>query len=587
MLIVLDDAHDARQIAPLLPAGRGCAVLITARARLTTPTGSRFIDLDVLDSETASELLVCLVGAQRVEREPEAVTDILTCCAGLPLAIRIVGAKLAGRPGWTLRSVADRLVDQRRRLDELTVGDLAVRACFEISYASLPRPDACRGLDPARVFRLMGLWVGWGISLPAAAALLGIPEADAEDTLEFLVDAHLLESPGPGRYVFHDLLRVYAAERANTEETHDDAQAALDRVLVWYLHTVTAADGLMSPEPCIPLDRPPRLCVPAAFTGYQEAMDWCESEIANFPTIVEFASRTERHTLAWQLAAGLTRFFHHRHHLVDWIGTHRIALASARRSRDQYGEARILRSLGSAHMLRWRHDDALDCYQQALTLSRSIGYGYGESLALTNLGEVYKRMQRYDAAIGCYQQALDKAHADGNLYGEAAASNNLGEIYYLHDRVNEALPPLERAYALFRQIDNHYGEGISLDSIGNVYMLLGRYEEAITHLQQALDVYRGVGDRYHEAMVVLDLGIAFAALKRFYEAETHYRRALNLFQEIGDRNGHARSLRILGELLYDTDRPAAAVEHLHKALDLVDDPNDPVAREIDAILRAM
>ena len=142
VLIVLDDARDAAQVRPLLPGSASCAVLVTTRNRLPDLAGSRFVDLDVLDEAEAAGLVRQHHRRGRAEAEPEASGDVLTACAGLPLAIRIAGARLAARGGWTVRNLARRLADERRRLDELKTGDLAVRACFEVSFASLPRGQA-------------------------------------------------------------------------------------------------------------------------------------------------------------------------------------------------------------------------------------------------------------------------------------------------------------------------------------------------------------------------------------------------------------------------------------------------------------
>jgi DNA-binding SARP family transcriptional activator len=159
MLIVLDDAREAAQVRPLLPGTGSCAVIVSSRHRLSDLAGSRLIDLDVLDGNEAADLFTRIIGADRAEAEPEPVRDVLGVCAGLPLAIRIAGARLAARRGWTIRTLADRLADQRRRMDELTVGDLAMRACFQVSFDALP-PVNLNGAAPARAFRLLGVWQG-------------------------------------------------------------------------------------------------------------------------------------------------------------------------------------------------------------------------------------------------------------------------------------------------------------------------------------------------------------------------------------------------------------------------------------------
>ena len=172
VLIVLDDARDAAQVMPLLPGSASCAVLVTTRNWLPELVGSAALDLEVLSPDEGRELFTRVVGAKRVAAEPAAADEVLAACVGLPLAIRIAGARLATRGAWSVRTLADRLADERRRLDELRVGNLAVRASFEVSFASLRR-EAADGAGPAGAFRLLGLWTGPWIGLPAASALLG------------------------------------------------------------------------------------------------------------------------------------------------------------------------------------------------------------------------------------------------------------------------------------------------------------------------------------------------------------------------------------------------------------------------------
>src|SRR5215510_3724230 len=200
MLIVLDDARDAAQVQPLLPGSASCSVLITARWAMPELVGSRLLDLDVLPPAEARALFGRVAGEERAGAEPAATDEVLTACAGLPLAIRIAGARLAARGGWNVRTLAGRLSNERRRLDELRAGNLAVRTSFEVSFASLAGSAGPGGVDPARVFRLLGVWTGPFMALPAACALLGQEEQPVADALEALVDAHLLESPEPDVY---------------------------------------------------------------------------------------------------------------------------------------------------------------------------------------------------------------------------------------------------------------------------------------------------------------------------------------------------------------------------------------------------
>src|ERR1035437_6739878 len=255
MLVVLDTARDAAQVRPLLPGTASSAVLVTTRSRMPDLASTRLVDLNVLDDDEALTLFIKAVGDDRATVEPEATAELLDACAGLPLAIRICAARLATRSGWTIQAMASRLRDEHHRLDELSVGDLAVRASFQVSFASLLTTAAPDGIAPADAFRLLGLWQGPSISAATAAALFGTPEYLAADALETLVDAHLLESTGSDRYKFHDLLRVYASERAVADVSAPDREAAIGRLLGWYMRTADAAATAVSPPPYnLPLD---------------------------------------------------------------------------------------------------------------------------------------------------------------------------------------------------------------------------------------------------------------------------------------------------------------------------------------------
>ncbi len=350
VLVVLDDAATAAQVRPLLPASRKCAVLVTSRQRLADLEGSRPVELDVLDDADGRALFARIVGAEPVAAEPAATDAVVRACAGLPLALRIAGARLASRPGWTVATLAARLADARRRLDELAVGDLAVRTNFEVSYATLIRPaGAAPGqADPARVFRLAALVDGPSISLPVVAAAADTAPERIEPSLELLVDAHLLESPEPGRYRFHDLLRVYAAERATAEETRAGRDGAVRRSLDWYLHTADAAAGLIDPHRRrVPLDPAAPGREPISFVCRHQALSWMDTEFPNLAAAAAQAARSELDDIAWKLSLLLSFMFDLRGHFADRTDSLRAGLASARRLGDRYAEGWLLGQLAS------------------------------------------------------------------------------------------------------------------------------------------------------------------------------------------------------------------------------------------------
>ena len=338
MLVVLDNARDAAQVRPLLPGTASCAVLVTTRNRMPDLASTRLVDLNVLDDDEALTLFTRVVGDERAAAEPEATAELLLACAGLPLAIRICAARLATRRGWTIRSMAGRLRDEHRRLDELRVGDLAVRASFQVSFASLPAGAQPDGIAPADAFRLLGLWQGPSISSAAAAALFGTPEYLAEDALETLVDAHLLESTPPDRYKFHDLLRVYSAERAVADLPGQ---------------TATPRSAACSAGTCAPPTRPARpwrrTATTCRWTPPRPVSRRSASPAPMRPSPGTTASASTwsppparrppsgLHDIAWRLPAPLFNVFNSRGNWVDCIATHRIALDSARQARQPPG----------------------------------------------------------------------------------------------------------------------------------------------------------------------------------------------------------------------------------------------------------
>lgn len=244
ILLLLDDASDDSYVRPLLPAS--CAVIVTSRWRLASLAVCHRIALDYLDQEESRSLLAGIVGDERVEAERPAVDQLLRVCAGSPLALRIAGQRIATRPGWSVQHLASSWAEWRHRLGRLQLGDLAVRSRLDASYAELSRLSARAG-GPARGFRLLSLWQGIDLSLPAAAALLGQPLDATESDLELLVDLHLLESRSEARYRFHDLIFCYARERAEHDESAQARNAAVRRLLLWYSLTVEAAASALGP----------------------------------------------------------------------------------------------------------------------------------------------------------------------------------------------------------------------------------------------------------------------------------------------------------------------------------------------------
>jgi DNA-binding SARP family transcriptional activator len=533
MLIVLDDAKDAAQVRPLLPGTGSCAVIVTSRQRLSDLVGSRLIDLDVLDDAESAELFTRIVGAERVEAEPDAVREVLAICAGLPLAIRIAGARLAARRGWSVRTLAGRLADQRRRMDELTAGDLAVRACFQVSFAALPRLQD-GAVNPAHVFRMLGVWQGPSIELHAAAALIGEPEGPVADALEGLVDAHLLESPAPDRYRLHDLLHAYAAERAQADEPPQAIEDAVHRLLRWYLRTADATASVVAPyRDRVPLDSPEPGSEPLTFATAEQALGWCELERANLVVATGQAASQGWHDIAWKLPVAATVCFDRHGYRTEWLTTHRIALPSARELGDRRAEAWVLNNLGM--VLGQQHaDDAIDYFEQALAILREIGDKRDQGQAANNLAFTYLVLGRYEEAVAALLDALKLQREAGRRYGEGVALCNLGEAYLELGRYDEAIICSQEALAILREVGSVRYEGYALYNLGRAHLDLGQLDESAELFADALAIHGATGDRYGEAQVLQRIGTVQVRAGRPAEARETWAQARRLLEGLGE-----------------------------------------------------
>jgi tetratricopeptide (TPR) repeat protein len=534
MLVVLDNARDAAQVRPLLPGSASCAVLVTTRSRMPDLASTRLVDLNVLDDDEALTLFTRVVGDERASAEPEATAELLLACAGLPLAIRICAARLNTRSGWTIRAMANRLRHEHRRLDELRVGDMAVRASFQVSFASLPAGTQADEIAPADAFRLLGLWQGPSISSAAAAALFGTPEHLAEDALETLVDAHLLESTSPDRYKFHDLLRVYSSERAVADLSGPDRDAAVGRFLRWYMRTADAAAVAVSPHTYnMPLQSADADPAPLSFTGSDEALSWYDSERANVVAATRQASGSGLHEIAWRLPAPLFWVFYHRDNWVDLVTTHRIALASARHVGNPQGEAWVLNNLGEA-LVMTGDNEGIGLLEQALAIRREIGDRMGESQAANNLADAYQRLGRANEALGLLRRALDLNRQVGNRYGEGVALVNLGERLLDLDRADEAIDCLQQARRTFADIEYPDGAGWAMYWFGRCFASLGRDAEALDYLRQALASHQAAGNRLRQAVTLRFLGRTQARNGLAAEARESWTQAAAIFDDLGD-----------------------------------------------------
>ncbi|MFI7134700.1 BTAD domain-containing putative transcriptional regulator [Nonomuraea sp. NPDC050153] len=555
VLIILDNALDTRQVRPLIPAGSGCAVVITSRQVLTSLDGASQLNLPGLDPSESTALLARIAGPGRVHAEPEAAGRIIRLCGGLPLALRIAAARLAARPDWTLSSLADRLADATRRLDTLEYADLAVRAGIAVSLHHLKEEPA--GQDAAHLFALLGLLDAPTHTPAATAALADRPERTVEAALDRLLDARLLESTGPGRYRMHDLVRLYAREQADDIVQESDRVAATRRALHHYLATVRTASLLLNPTPQVRnlrADQPGlRLDTP------QEAIDWIELERDNLIAVArQAATRTDDPSTVEGLAASLHGPFSHRGWLADLAEIHHQALQVAARTGDWAGQARGHNQLGCIHKNQGRFEPAVEQFERALVCWDRAGLPLRKAGPLKNLGSTYGSLGRFDDALATLDEATAAATASGLRDYQANILNGRAAVLIRMGRLDDAIDAGRKSVEIWAEFDNPHGEGAATDTLADAYRRAGRLVEAEAGYRRAAHLNHKAGHRAVEAVCLWGLGDTLYDLGRQDEARKCWRQSAQILCDV-----HLLAEEELEVLLaQDLPQPPDPVKHL-------------------------
>ncbi|WP_198348036.1 BTAD domain-containing putative transcriptional regulator [Plantactinospora sp. KBS50] len=559
ILVVLDNAAQPDQVRPLLPGGPGCMVVVTSRDQLrglTAREGAVGLQLGVLTPDESADLLRALLpGAAAGD-----AAELARLCGHLPLAIRIAAANL--RAESTPIARYNQRLAAGDRLDALGVpGDAttATLTAFDLSYQA--HSPAAR-----RLFRLLGAAPGDTVTPPGAAALAGVPVAEAEPLLDALARAHLLERAEPGRYRWHDLVRIYARRRCLAEDT--DRQVALDRLYRYYLATMDHAADLLYPHVV-------RLPLPAAvpvrhrvgLAGAAEALRWVEAERGNMIAAITAAEPAHREA-AWRLTDQLRWHLDFTGQSAEWLPVTEAAVAHARADEDPLGQAAAHLSRATVLLATSRYAEALDDFERALGFARDGGWSEGQSCALSNLAHVAFETGRLDLAARYSLAALEIDTAIGRLAGQLARLANLGNIRLQQGRLTEAIAYCNRVVELERTIGEWHGQGTAHGCLGEAYLLLGRHEEALGYLSVALDHHRRGRARSCEADTLRLLAAVHAATGGLGEAQDLAAEALRIAREVGDRWVEAHALLAQAELDLRAGAADPAVAHLRQVLAL-------------------
>jgi DNA-binding SARP family transcriptional activator len=605
MLVLLDNAASAEQVRPLLPSSPTCCVVVTSRNRLgdlVAHDGAHALSLDLLQPDEARALLSRTLGTDRLAADEPAVGELIRLCGSLPLALRMAAARLAGDPGLRAADLVAEMTEGNRlqALEPEGEANPPLRTAFSVSYRDLA-PGA------RRLFRLLGLFPGAQFTAEVAAALLDAPLSQARRLLGTLAAAHLIEPVTVGRYRFHDLLREYAQERALSEETAADRDAALERLLIWYLNATRRAAGTwLFPE--LPTDLHPdgHPGMPSA----PGADQWLEAEVANLLAVINHAGRHGPRPVAWHLANSL--FGHFWLHLprATWQTAAQTALDAATAEGDLFGQAAMHTSLGVIQWDRGHARQAMDHGARIQDISRQLGWATGEAVGLGVRGFVEWGMARLDSAHEHFTAGLRGFRETGNRYfdgfgvvglamtcrdlgrlheaadhleraidpeeelawsNESGALQILGWVYWELGRLADGLDVLRPAVASGKRARYRPGRAMMLDAIAKINIELGRQDDALILAEHAFATVKPTGRRWIQSGLLNTVAAAHRKLAHPEEALQADEQALTLAHEARFKRAEADSLVSLSLTHMQLGRYDEARTHAEQALRLARD----------------
>ncbi|KOG52827.1 regulator [Streptomyces griseoflavus] len=578
VLALLDNARDAAQVRPLLPGTDGCAALITSRVRMIDLAGAHLVDLDVMSPDEAFTLFTLIVGEERVNAEREASMDVVGACGFLPLAIRIAASRLAARRTWTVSVLARKLADERRRLDELRAGDLAVNSSFELGYKQLePRQ--------ARAFRLLGLADGPDISLAAAAALLDMDTDSAEALLESLVDTSLLESAAPGRYRFHDLVRLYARSCAERDEQPpEEREAALSRLLDFYLSTATHMYALERPGDQLSGHTEKPRYPGLVFTDRHEALSWLFSETRCLIACALQNTGPKALRRAVDLLVLTRDMAESGANNRQYEQANLTLLAAARRSGDQHAEARVHWALTPTYIQSGRLSEADEHAKLATLLGLATGDSFTSANGPNERGIIASILHRHEEAEGYLSQALLAFREQNNKQSEASALCNLSRLHLDTGRVDSAIHLAEQGSACYREAGASRRLGNGMYALGMALTRAGRLDEATAQLTEALAIFRDSRQRFWEGMTYLRLAEVDLAARRPASAANYAEQALSALRGIGGGRWRADALTTLGHALNQIGHTGRAKVCWQEVMSIHEQMGLPVDGEVHSLI---
>ncbi|WP_165966398.1 BTAD domain-containing putative transcriptional regulator [Actinomadura sp. 7K507] len=563
VLVVIDGAFYRDDITPFLPGTHGCAAIVTCGQHISHLEGVHQIQVGPLDEPTANDLLMTLIGDRRMNAEPEAARELFRLCEGIPMALRIVSAKLRARPHWPISHMVGQLRDETRRLDELSFEGASVRATIAMAYDLLD--EAAQRL--LRRLSLVGttdfaFWVG--------VPLLDTDIAYAEYLFQQLVSVHLVEPTVTGdgvvRFRLHDLVRIYAAERCSADESTADRLDAMRRLVsCWLFIATTARRRIYGSDFAILHGTAEHWPLPEHGMVLQDPAEWFRMERNSLVTAILQAAQIGNDELCWDLAGTAVTAFEFSLSGDDWHDSYSCALSVVRRTGNRRGEAMLLYSLGTletgVHIA-----PASGCFERSLTIFTEIGDQRGRSLALRGLALVDALSGDYDTALARYRQALTISREIEDLAGEAYTLTSMAQISADRREFVAAGRLLDEAFLIANEFGTSWLKTQVEYALAELQLRRGLAALAADTLSSVLRFNRETGDVIGQVNTLTSLGNAICMLGDFACAESAFSGAYDLAGPTGNRLCQGRALLGFAELHFAKDEAQPALARVEEAI---------------------
>jgi DNA-binding SARP family transcriptional activator/tetratricopeptide (TPR) repeat protein len=578
-LIILDNASSSAQVRTLLPASPGCLVLVTSRKRLTGLDDAHLLGLDILSDDEAISLLHQVAGPGRIPADHPLIHELAALCGNLPLAIRIIAARLRHHRALRIEDFIEQLRNESLRLEHIQDEDHDLTAVFDLSYQHLTAAEQ-------RLFRLLGLIPGSDLDACAAANLAGAGRRDTERLLESLLDHNLLVQQVPGRFRFHDLVRLYARTLTN-EDQPGERDAATARLLDYYQHTAYAADQLLTRRTrsgSVPAGAGRAAPAPAAAPGLltaapdlpdrAAALAWLRTERGNLLAAAAHFTARGQHPRVIALTAALAGFLQQEGPWPQAAALHLAAATAARELSDRQNEANALSNLGRVRYLSGEYPAATESLNRALAICQDLDDRQGTANTLSDLGRILRMIGDFTDATKLLTEALAIYHDLDDRQGEANIRFEMGRGHYLVGDYPAAIDLLGQALVLFKASGDRQSEANTLSNLGQTRHATGDYPAAADLHRRALTIHQDLGTRLGEANALSNLGRVLQATGDHPAAAGLHQQALAIYRDLGTRLGEANALANLGQARCSTGDYATAGELHEQALALYRALND-------------